>query len=61
MNQTDDREVIHTFTVRVRMDPENPKRPTLDELENRISDGVQWMDGVHAVITRYDGSAVLEA
>lgn len=48
---------VLAFTVWVIVDPDNPKAPTIEQLENRIADGPQWLDGVVKVTTRYDGNA----
>ena len=43
------REVEYHFSVYVTVRVDDPKRPTIEQLENRIADGPQWMDGVSKV------------
>lgn len=50
--------IVRIFRVEVTLDRDNPKAPTIEDLENRIGDGPQWMDGVIRVETRYDGNKV---
>lgn len=49
-------DIIRRFVVEVTIDRDNPKAPTVEQLELRIGDGVQWMDGVLRIVTRYDGN-----
>jgi hypothetical protein len=49
-------DIIRRFVVEVTIDRDNPKAPTVEQLELRIGDGVQWFDGVSKVVTRYDGN-----
>lgn len=47
-------DIIRRFVVEVTIDRDNPKAPTVEQLELRIGDGVQWMDGVMRVTTKHD-------
>ena len=49
------RRVTHQFLVEVRVDPDDPKLVSIEEIRLRVADGPQWMDGVIAVDTRYCG------
>ena len=48
--------IVRVFVVEVTVDRDNPKHPTTEQLENRIGDGAQWMDGVSNITVRYDGN-----
>ena len=49
-------DITWVFVVEVTIDRDNPKHPSAEQLENRIGDGPQWMDGVVKVTARYDGN-----
>lgn len=40
---------LYVYVVRVYVDPNDPKAPTYEQIENRLLDGVSWMDGVTEV------------
>lgn len=48
--------IVRVFVVEVTVDRNDPKMPTIDQLENRIGEGPQWLDGVSHVSVRYDGN-----
>lgn len=48
--------ITRRFIVEVTIDRDDPKHPSIEDLENRIGDGPQWMDGVIKIFVRYDGN-----
>ncbi len=47
--------VIERFIVEIEVDPRDPKLPTMEQLEDRLGESVQFMDGVVKARARFDG------
>jgi hypothetical protein len=47
--------VIERFVVEIEVDPKDPKLPAIEQLEDRLGESVQFMDGVVKARARFDG------
>ena len=45
---------VYHFLIEIRVDESDPKKPSVDALENRLGDACQYFDGVRKVTVELD-------